>query len=189
MNIQARHPTTADEFLRWNEGREGKREFVQGKVVEMMVGVSKYHFVIVSRVLHQLMARLGVRDYAIGAAEFGVRTVSGIRYPDILVDRIGGGNTLAATEPLLIGEVLSPSSYTADFGEKVTDYTNVPTLKYYLILSQDEPRAWLWSREEEGGGWIGARQFAGKDASVPLMAFGFELTLADIYDGLHTPDA
>jgi hypothetical protein len=61
MNIQARYPTTADEFLRWNEGREGKREFVRGKVVEMMVGVSKYHFVIVSRVLHQLMTQLGVR--------------------------------------------------------------------------------------------------------------------------------
>ena len=35
MNIQSKMPTTADEFLRWNEGREGKREFVRGRVVEM----------------------------------------------------------------------------------------------------------------------------------------------------------
>ena len=34
-------PTTPDEFLRWNEGREGKREFVRGKVVEMMINVTK----------------------------------------------------------------------------------------------------------------------------------------------------
>ena len=25
MNLQSKMPTTADEFLRWNEGREGKR--------------------------------------------------------------------------------------------------------------------------------------------------------------------
>ena len=37
MNIQSKHPTTADEFLRWNEGREGKREFVRGKVIELMM--------------------------------------------------------------------------------------------------------------------------------------------------------
>ena len=37
MNLQTKMPTTADEFLRWNEGREGKREFVRGRVVEMMI--------------------------------------------------------------------------------------------------------------------------------------------------------
>ncbi len=47
MNIQSRHPTTSDEFLRWNGGREGKREFVQGRSIEMMVGVSESHWWIV----------------------------------------------------------------------------------------------------------------------------------------------
>ena len=183
MNIQARYPTTADEFLRRNEGREGKREFVSGKVVEMMVGVSKYHFVIVSRVLHQLMTQLGVRHYAIGAAEFGVRTMGGVRYPDILVDRIGGGNVLAATEPLLIGEVLSPSPYNADFGEKVADYTSIASLRGYLVLSQDEPRIWIWSRDEAGA-WSGPRQASGLQQRVDLEALTLSLDLSAIYEGL-----
>ena len=43
MNLQQKMPTTADEFLRWNEGREGKREFVRGRVVEMMINVTRNH--------------------------------------------------------------------------------------------------------------------------------------------------
>ena len=43
MNLQSKYPTTADEFLRWNEGREGKREFVRGNVVEMMINVTRNH--------------------------------------------------------------------------------------------------------------------------------------------------
>jgi Uma2 family endonuclease len=183
MNIQARYPTTADEFLRWNEGREGKREFVRGKVVEMMVGVSKYHFIIVSRILHQLMTQLGVRDYAIGAAEFGVRTASGVRYPEILVDRMGGGNVLAATEPLLIGEVPSPSSYNADFGEKVADYSSIASLRGYFVFSQDEPRVWKWSRDNAGA-WSGPSQVSGVQMAVELESPRLSLELSAIYEGI-----
>jgi hypothetical protein len=44
-------PTTADEFLRWNEGREGKREFVRGRVVEMMINVTRNHVDIATNLL------------------------------------------------------------------------------------------------------------------------------------------
>lgn len=37
MNLQTRLPTTADGFLRWNEGRVGKWDLVDGRIVDMMV--------------------------------------------------------------------------------------------------------------------------------------------------------
>jgi Uma2 family endonuclease len=189
MNLQTKMPTTADEFLRWNEGREGKREFVRGRVVEMMVGVSKHHFAVVGRLLYQLMRQLGLKEYAIGSAEFGVRTDEGVRYPDVLVDRlIGAGSELAAKEPLLIAEVLSRSSYSRDFGEKVSDYATVPSLLYYVILSQDEPRLWLWSRALDGG-WSGPSLIAGQGETVELSRLEIFIDVGEIYDGLFDADS
>jgi Uma2 family endonuclease len=189
MNLQTKMPTTADEFLRWNEGREGKREFVRGRVVEMMVGVSKHHFAVVGRLLYQLMRQLGLKEYAIGSAEFGVRTDEGVRYPDVLVDRlIGAGSELAAKEPLLVAEVLSPSSYSRDFGEKVSDYATVPSLLYYVILSQDEPRLWLWSRALDGG-WSGPSLIAGQGETVELSRLEIFIDVGEIYDGLFDADS
>src|SRR6185312_5943189 len=109
MNIQSKLPTTADEFLRWNEGREGKREFVRGRVVEMMINVTKHHWRLETRLTQQLVAQLGTENYDIGSADYGVRTSDGIRYPDVMVEMFGDdGKALASASPLLIAEILSP---------------------------------------------------------------------------------
>ena len=184
MNIQSKPPTTPDEFLRWNEGREGKREFVDGRVEEMMVGVSKFHAVVVARLVHQINVQLGLKEYVTSSAEFGVVTPAGVRYPDIMVDRMtGAGTDLAADEPLLIAEVLSPSSYTRDFGEKVIDYGAVDSLLYYLVLSQDESRVWIWSREVDGA-WTGPAQHAEPHEHIRLARLNLSLDIGDIYSGL-----
>ena len=61
MNIQSKHPTTADEFLRWNEGREGKREFVRGKVIElMMINTTRNHMRIATKLVVALAQKLGL---------------------------------------------------------------------------------------------------------------------------------
>ncbi|MDP3898428.1 MAG: Uma2 family endonuclease [Mesorhizobium sp.] len=183
MNIQSKPPTTPDEFLRWNEGREGKREFVRGRVEEMMVGVSKYHAVVVARLIHQINLQLGLKEYVTSSAEFGVVTAGGVRYPDVMVDRMAGAGTdLAANEPLLIAEVLSLSSYTRDFGEKVIDYGSVDSLLHYLVLSQDEARVWVWSRETNGT-WGGPVQHAEPREPVSLTRLNLSIDIGAIYSG------
>jgi Uma2 family endonuclease len=183
MNLQTRYPTTADEFLRWNEGREGKREFVNGRVVEMMVGVSERHAWIVSR-LHLLIAsRIGLKEYIVGTAEFGVKTADGVRYPDLIVTRPSGkSRNLAAKSPIFIAEVLSPSSRDRDLIEKANDYLGLPTLASYLVLSQDEPRAWLWSRHAER--WTGPDEVQGMTGIVGLHGLNLTFDLNTIYEGI-----
>ena len=48
MNVHPSAPTDPDAFLRWNEGREGKRELVRGKIIEMMTGATRGHAILVS---------------------------------------------------------------------------------------------------------------------------------------------
>jgi Uma2 family endonuclease len=149
MNIQSRYPTTPDEFLRWNEGREGKREFVNGRVVEMMINVTENHYRLASRLMVQLANQLDDAEFIVGSADFGVKTEEGVRYPGVMVHKPGNGRRLATREPLLIGEVLSASSMADDFGPKARDYQALPSLQHYMTLSQDEVRVWVWSRGED----------------------------------------
>ena len=185
MNIQSRLPTTPDEFLRWNEGREGKREFVRGRVVEMMINVTKRHAVLATRLAAILLRQLPYPEFAVGSADFGVRTPAGIRYPDIFVDRATPeslDSDLAASCPILLAEVLSSSSHDRDFVEKLSDYTAVGTLLYYLVVSQDDPRIWLWSRS--GKDWEGPAEIAGRDRSFELSSLGARIDLSELYAGI-----
>jgi Uma2 family endonuclease len=184
MNLQTKMPTTADEFLRWNEGREGKREFVSGRVVEMMINVTRHHWRLETGLTQQLVARLGTDDYNIGSADFGVRTRDGVRYPDVMVERFGAdGKELATTAPLLIAEVLSPSSIADDFGPKAADYLALPSLLHYLVLSQDEIRIWLWSRDKAGA-WRGPDMISDHKTKLFLDRLAVELDLAALYAGI-----
>jgi len=185
MNLQQKMPTTADEFLRWNEGREGKREFVRGRVVEMMINVTSNHVDIAANLLLALRQQLDRKTFSVGSADFGVRTPDGIRYPDVFVDRKtkdAKPTDLAAVEPLFVAEILSPSSYARDFVDKLSDYKGIESLIYYLILSHEEPRVWLATGGEDG--WSGPVELVGNEAVVDLGRLNLELLLADLYDGV-----
>ncbi|PSJ56357.1 Uma2 family endonuclease [Kumtagia ephedrae] len=185
MNIQSKLPTTADEFLRWNEGREGKREFVRGRVVEMMINVTRNHWRIATRLTHQLVLQLGLEAYDIGATDFGVRTRDGVRYPDVLVEPTAGdGKALATSAPLLVAEILSPASVAEDFGTKASDYLALASLRHYLVLAQDEPRLWLWSRADDGA-WTEPDMIEGRGETVSLAGLGITLQLSELYAGIE----
>lgn len=187
MNVQSKFPTTPDEFLRWNEGREGKREFVNGRVVEMMINVTRSHVDIASNLIMTLGPQLDRSKFSFGSGEFSVRTAEGIRYPDFFIDRRlpqSQRTDLAATEPLLLAEILSPSSYGRDFIDKVADYERMDSLLYYLILSQDEARVWLWSRSPDG--WVAKpMEVVGEDETVTLPALDLTMPLASVYAGIE----
>src|SRR5262245_50052625 len=113
MNVQI--PASMDKaaFLAWVQGREERYELANGRVV-MMVGASLNHGRIVGNVYFALRSQLDPRWEVI--AEFGLdSTPRSLRYPDILVHRAGeDGSRLVTSEPVLLVEVLAPSSETLD---------------------------------------------------------------------------
>jgi Uma2 family endonuclease len=182
MNIQTRLPTTPDEFLRWNEGRDGHWDFVDGTIVEMMVKVSKAHAIVASNLQFLLRSALTTPPHVVSAADFGVRTATSVRYPDVMVDgAIGEPSDLAASMPLLIAEILSPSTEPIDFGDKAREYRTIESLRYYLVLAQDLRRAWLWGRGVDGS-WTDPHLV--ESDSIDLPDLGITLPLEDLYSGL-----
>ncbi len=188
MNIQHRPPKvwTADEFLQWAQDQEEKFELVEGRIVDVMVKVTRNHARLASRLVIMLGTALDRSVYDVGSADFGIRISDrGVRYPDVFVDRFAGGSgtDLAARAPVLLAEVLSPSSFARDFGPKALEYTALPTLQHYLVLSPDEPRVWTWSRNGEGA-FGEPLLLEGVDATLDLPGLGLTLPLAELYRGI-----
>jgi Uma2 family endonuclease len=183
MNVQPNLRMSKPEFLTWVQGQEGRFELVAGRVV-MMTGGTRGHAIIMRRLAAALEKRLDGRRWT---ADFGVDLGADIvRYPDVVVDAAGQPlKDLTATAPLLIAEVLSPSSLRSDLGEKAAEYLRLPSLAAYLVLSQDEPKAWVWVRGNSGFSQA-PQVLAGYDAQIEIAALAISVPLSEISAGLAT---
>lgn len=104
-------------------------------------------------------------------------------YPDLSVvcpkgefDADVGDNLL---NPTVIFEVLSPSTEKFDRREKFRRYRRMPSLRQYVLISQDAPFVEVFTRE--GDMWAFS-DFAGLDATVHLAAIDCTISLADLYN-------
>jgi Uma2 family endonuclease len=189
--VLASAPTEPDAFLLWSSQRrreEGKFELTRGRVVCNMIWASRGHTRVCADILGALSRLLDADQFDIGAADFAVRTKVGVRSPDIVVDlHSSEGHELSTSAPIFIAEVLSPSTAGTDFTEKLEEYTSIATLQTYLICSQDEPRAWVWSRQGDGS-WPGLpTELTGREGAIALGGLGVELAMVAIFGGI--PDA
>lgn len=176
-------PVDRETFERWAERQEGRYEWVRGEIV-MIVQVTRGHAAIAANIFGLLFNTIDRSVYQVSAAEFGVETRSGLRFPDVLVDRIRPNLGERSTDaPIFIAEVLSPSSMTLDMVEKAAEYTALATLRTYAVFSQDEPKVWVWQRGEAGFPEKPSL-VEGRDARLEIPALSASLALAEIYRGI-----
>jgi Uma2 family endonuclease len=182
MNIQSYPRMGKAAFFAWAEGSKERCELVGGRVA-MMTRISRDHGIISGNLFVALRSRIDRQAWQV-IAEFGLDAgPDTVRYPDIVVDRIGGGGKdYTAAAPVLLAEILPPSTAAIDLGDKAAEYLRLPSLRAYLVLSQDEPKAWAWLRED-GPFAPGPTLFQGLDAIIPVAALRLELPLAEIYAG------
>jgi Uma2 family endonuclease len=111
-----------------------------------------------------------------------------VRYPDAIVDRASAGlSDLACEAPILIVEVLSPSTAGLDFTVKLEEYKAISSVQTYLICSQDEPRAWVWARQADGAWPKLPAELVGREDAIGLGGLDMEISMAAIFRGI--PDA
>jgi Uma2 family endonuclease len=102
-----------------------------------------------------------------------------------VVDRAGGAKDYTATAPVLLVEVLSPSTAATDLGDKAAEYLQIQSLLAYIVLSQDEPKAWVWARQTAE--FVpGPVVIADTEAVIHIDALQLKLPLAEIYAGIKT---
>jgi Uma2 family endonuclease len=183
MNVHLPAQMDKAAFLAWAEGREEPHELVDGRVV-MMTRPSRAHAIIVGNLIVALRRRLDPRLWTV-VAEFGLDAgPKTLRFPDVMVDRAGGsGGDLTARAPALLIEVLSPSTALFDLGDKAAEFLGIATLAAYLVLAQDERKAWTWIRAGEHFP-SGPVVTDGEGAIIRVPALALELDLSEIYAGI-----
>jgi Uma2 family endonuclease len=94
------------------------------------------------------------------------------------------GDTLL--NPLVIFEVLSPSTEAYDRGRKFAHYRTIPALRAVVFVAQDEPLIEHFARHGDTADWLlsDCRDPAGR---IAIPALSCELTLGDIYDQVAFP--
>ena len=185
-----KHKMTADEFLAWAESlpkEAGKFELWDGEVivkhgpVGQMNAERSQHWEVkgaVYRALHDAIRRAGLPCFAAldGA---GVRLSSSkLVEPDVLVycgEKVPR-NVLEVPNPLIVVEVLSPSTGSMDLGVKLQGYFGLPSVHHYLVIDPDRP---LLIHHKRGTGDAIEARIAG-GSSLRLDPPGLDLELAEV---------
>ena len=92
-------------------------------------------------------------------------------------ETIGGVSVL--TNPMLIAEVLSPSTEAFDRGEKFTYYQSILSFCEYLLLAQNRPHIAHYVKDANGR-WL-YEEVIGMDASLRIVTLDCTLPLSRIY--------
>ena len=167
-----------EEFLAWEREQPERHEF-DGFVVTAMTGGSLDHSTIASNFDRAISAQLrgsGCRAFRGDAKVIANGTV---RYPDLSVTcSPATGRDDTVPDPVLIIEVLSPSTEHVDRGRKKFDYFATPSVRQYVIVEQNERLVDLYSRADAG--WI--NEVIVGDATLNLSSVGVELPLDAIYE-------
>jgi Uma2 family endonuclease len=176
----ARRLWTLDEFLTFDDGTDRRHELFDGQIVAM-APASDVHGALVARLAVRIGA--GLRPPCEVVIEAGIvppeRSESWYE-ADLVVTCSGLTGQQFVAEPILIAEVLSPSTAATDRDRKLPDDRTIPSLQDILVVSSSEPRIEHFRRKDSG--WR-IHDLPG-EGTLHLQAFDITLDLAEVYAGL-----
>lgn len=175
---------TADEFMVWVEAQpDGERyELVAGEIVGM-TNERMAHARVKLLVVNALSAAIRGADLRCEAIPDGmtVRIDPEVVYgPDALV-RCGKplpDDTVEIVDPVIVVEVVSPSSGGRDRGAKLEGYFRIPTLRHYLIVDTKTRKVIHHRRDDDGGPIATSIVAAG---ALDLTPPGLSVTVASLF--------
>lgn len=195
---------TPAEYLVRERAAAYRSEFIEGRMV-LMTGGSFAHVAIatnVSAALHEAL-RGGPCVALQSDMRVGVADGSFYTYPDVVVAcepvELEDSHQDTLLNPVVIVEVISPSTARHDRGEKRRRYEGIASLHHYLVVEQDRPLVEHFRRVGDGEGeragegegegdepeW--SREVVeGPEASIELDAVGVTIEMERVYEGVAT---
>ena len=132
---------SVDEFLAWAEGQPGRYELVNGRVFAMTPERLRH-----AETKFAVQAALARAIASAGLSCFMVPDGLTVRIdrtnafePDALVycGERRSGDTVDVPDPVIVVEVLSPSTRSHDTVGKLAGYFTLPSLRHYLIVDSE----------------------------------------------------
>lgn len=191
MTAQPAAKLTPQEYLDIERRNPVKSEYWYGDMFAM-AGTGEAHNLIVLNVGAELRAQLKGKPCRVYPSDMRVRIPRrpSYKYPDVSVvcgkPRFEDDHNDILLNPILIVEILSPSSERYDRGEKFREYRAIDSLQEYLLISQDQPLIERYVRQEQTRFWM-LSDAAGLDECLQLESIACELALAEVYDRVEFP--
>jgi Uma2 family endonuclease len=146
---------TVPEFLAWAAVQpRGRYELVRGEVVAMAPERARHNLVkaAVFRALSDAVARAGLPCTVFTDGMTVVIDNEHSREPDAAVQHNVSTDldSIILERPLIVVEVTSPSPERDDTGDKLVEYSSVPSIRHYLIVNPTKQVVVHHARDEDG---------------------------------------
>ncbi len=176
---------TVMEFLAWEELQEPRYEF-DGAQPVAMAGGSVAHEVIGGALRAALYDRLRGKPCRVVGPTLKIEVAGRIRYPDAFVycGPVRGRETVIH-DPVVVFEIVSPSTSHADRIVKLREYQATPSIQRYVIVEQASIAATVFARR--GDDWVARALTEGDVLEMPEIDVAVDL--AEIYADVDMPAA
>ena len=173
--------TSVEDYLTGEEISPVRYEYVYGEVYAM-AGTSDNHNRIVGNLYAALLNHLRNSPCEPFMSDIKVRVSPHVYYyPDVLVAcEQNSESPYFRNEPILIVEVISPSTQEIDRREKLLFYQQMPSVQEYVVVEQRKMLVEIHRRQPDGR-WITYYFNQDADEEVAFQSVELTLTLGDIY--------
>ncbi len=175
---------TEDEYLAIERAAEFKSEFIDGEIFAMSGGTGP-HADLLRNLLFTLTLASKNRGCRPFPSDLRVRiSASQYTYPDVSVvcgkPQYADDKRDTLVNPVVILEVLSPSTEKYDRGLKFQHYRTIGSLTDYILVDQDQIRIEQYTRQADGT-WM-LRDYQKAEDELKIDSIGASIPLGSIYE-------
>jgi Uma2 family endonuclease len=178
---------TLDEFLCWEDGTDTRYELIDG-FPQAMAPPAEAHRILAVRLVSRIDAKLSSRRPCNAQIEPEVvrRDRADSYYvPDIAVTcQPNEPGRQAMVDPILIVEILSPSTERSDRRLKLPAYQKTESVREILLIDADSHHAELYRRENKH--W-GIELVRGLEATLFFSSVELRISMSELYQGIAIP--
>ena len=178
---------TPDEYRAIEETAEERHEYSNGEIIAMPGGSPAHSRIAVDTTtfLNVALRDTNFQTYN-GDLRIWIPSFNHGTYPDVLVingePEFNGDRTDEILNPLLIVEVLSPSTEAYDRGEKFRKYRSLASFCEYLLVSQTEPYIeHYYNCDRQSSDRWQWQVYDGIDRAIVLHSLNIELPMSEVY--------
>lgn len=174
-----------EQYLAREKRSKERHEYVAGEVFAM-VGTSLAHNTIAGNLYIALVQSLKKRrcEVFMGEVKLHVAKADAWFYPDVMVTcaKDLDPSQSVLTDAELVIEVLSPGTARFDRDVKLFAYRKLPSLREYVLVSQDKRRVEIFRRGPDVG-WL--HVVFERDQAVRFESVGVKIPMRRIYEKIE----
>jgi Uma2 family endonuclease len=176
---------TPEQYLEIERAAEFKSEYYGGEMFAM-AGAAEAHNLIVTNAVGELRQQFRARPCRVYSNDMRVRASATnlYMYPDVVAvcgdPRFLDERRDTLLNPVLLIEVLSPSTEAYDRGRKFDHYKTIDSLRDYLLIATDRIHADLYTRQPDGRWLITSAN--GREDLLTLDSVDARLLMSDLYE-------